>query len=52
MIEIRVWVRDQTSLELMKGRYWLKKQPKRAAYDWTISRPSVLFGKNAPFIKA
>src|SRR5258708_30609590 len=35
----------------MQGRYLAEKQLKESSLDWTIIRPSVLFGKNAPFIK-
>lgn len=35
----------------MQGRYLAEKQLKESALDWTIIQPSVLFGKDAPFIK-
>src|SRR6266849_5532913 len=35
----------------MQGRYLAEKMLKESGLDWTIIRPSVLFGKNAPFIK-
>ncbi|MGH2508778.1 MAG: SDR family oxidoreductase [Ktedonobacteraceae bacterium] len=35
----------------MQGRYLAEKLLKESHLDWTIIRPSVLFGKDAPFIK-
>jgi uncharacterized protein YbjT (DUF2867 family) len=35
----------------MQGRYLSEKMTKESGLDWTIIQPSVLFGKNAPFIK-
>lgn len=35
----------------MQGRYLAEKQLKESTLDWTIIQPSVLFGKDAPFIK-
>src|SRR5256884_7973363 len=35
----------------MQGRYLAEKMLKESGMDWTIIQPSVLFGKNAPFIK-
>lgn len=35
----------------MQGRYLAEKQLKESMLDWTIIQPSVLFGKDAPFIK-
>ena len=35
----------------MQGRYLSEKMLKESGPDWTIIQPSVLFGKNAPFIK-
>lgn len=35
----------------MQGRYLAEKMLKDSGLDWTIIEPSVLFGKNAPFIK-
>jgi NADH dehydrogenase len=35
----------------MQGRYLAEKILKESGLDWTIIQPSVLFGKNAPFIK-
>jgi uncharacterized protein YbjT (DUF2867 family) len=35
----------------MQGRYLAEKMVKDSGLDWTIIQPSVLFGKNAPFIK-
>ncbi len=35
----------------MQGRYLAEKQLKESSLDWTIIQPSVLFGKDAPFIK-
>ena len=35
----------------MQGRYLAEKMLKESILDWTIIQPSVLFGKNAPFIK-
>jgi uncharacterized protein YbjT (DUF2867 family) len=35
----------------MQGRYMAEKMLKESGLDWTIIQPSVLFGKNAPFIK-
>src|SRR5438477_12515574 len=35
----------------MQGRYLAEKMLKESGLDWTIIQPSVLFGKNAPFIK-
>src|SRR5438874_11503579 len=35
----------------MTGRYLAEKMLKESGLDWTIIQPSVLFGKNAPFIK-
>src|SRR5207248_11751206 len=35
----------------MQGRYLAEKMLKESGLNWTIIQPSVLFGKNAPFIK-
>jgi uncharacterized protein YbjT (DUF2867 family) len=35
----------------MQGRYLAEKMLKESGLDWTIIQPSVLFGKNAPFIR-
>src|SRR5712691_582848 len=35
----------------MQGRYLAEKMLKESSLDWTIVQPSVLFGKDAPFIK-
>lgn len=35
----------------MQGRYLAEKLLKESGLDWTIIQPSVLFGKDAPFIK-
>jgi len=35
----------------MQGRYLAEKMLKESGLDWTIIQPSVLFGKNASFIK-
>lgn len=35
----------------MQGRYLSEKMLKESSLNWTIIQPSVLFGKNAPFIK-
>ena len=35
----------------MQGRYLSEKMLKESGLDWTIIQPSVLFGRNAPFIK-
>jgi len=35
----------------MQGRYLAEKMLKESGLDWTIIQPSVLFGKEAPFIK-
>ncbi|HXX78931.1 MAG TPA: hypothetical protein VEI53_10585, partial [Ktedonobacteraceae bacterium] len=35
----------------MQGRYLSEKMLKDSGLDWTIIQPSVLFGKNAPFVK-
>lgn len=35
----------------MQGRYLAEKMLVDSGLDWTIIRPSVLFGKDAPFIK-
>src|SRR5579863_5109956 len=35
----------------MQGRYLAEKMLKESGLDWTIIQPSVLFGKDAPFIK-
>lgn len=35
----------------MQGRYLAEKMLMESGLDWTIIRPSVIFGKNAPFIK-
>ncbi len=35
----------------MQGRYLAEKMLKESSLDWTIIQPSVLFGKDAPFIK-
>src|SRR5215831_10373565 len=35
----------------MQGRYLAEKMLKDSGLDWTIIQPSVLFGRNAPFIK-
>ncbi|HYA98868.1 MAG TPA: NAD(P)H-binding protein [Ktedonobacteraceae bacterium] len=35
----------------MQGRYLSEKMLKDSGLNWTIIQPSVLFGKNAPFVK-
>jgi uncharacterized protein YbjT (DUF2867 family) len=35
----------------MQGRYEAERMLKESGLDWTIVQPSVLFGKDAPFIK-
>src|SRR5579884_1729029 len=35
----------------MQGRYLAEKMLKESKLDWTIIQPSVLFGKDAPFLK-
>ncbi|HEY0753622.1 MAG TPA: NAD(P)H-binding protein [Ktedonobacteraceae bacterium] len=35
----------------MQGRYLAEQMLKESQLDWTIIRPSVLFGKDAPFIR-
>ena len=35
----------------MEGRFLAEKMLKESGLDWTIIQPSVLFGKDAPFIK-
>jgi len=35
----------------MQGRYLAEKMLKESGLDWTIIQPSVLFGRDAPFIK-
>jgi uncharacterized protein YbjT (DUF2867 family) len=35
----------------MQGRYLAEKMLKESGLDWAIIQPSVLFGKDAPFIK-
>lgn len=35
----------------MQGRYRAEQMVKESGLDWTIIQPSVLFGKDAPFIK-
>jgi uncharacterized protein YbjT (DUF2867 family) len=35
----------------MQGRYLSEKMLKESVLDWTIIQPSVLFGRNAPFIR-
>ncbi len=35
----------------MQGRYLAEESLKKSSLDWTIIRPSVLFGKDAPFLK-
>ncbi len=35
----------------MQGRFLSEKMLKESGLDWTIIQPSVLFGKDAPFIK-
>ena len=35
----------------MQGRFLAEKMLKESGLDWTIIQPSVLFGKDAPFIK-
>jgi len=35
----------------MQGRFLAEKMLKESGVDWTIIQPSVLFGKDAPFIK-
>ena len=35
----------------MQGRYLSEKMLKESGLDWTLIQPSVLFGKNAPFVK-
>lgn len=36
----------------MQGRYMAEKMLKESGLQWTIIQPSVLFGKDAPFIKS
>jgi uncharacterized protein YbjT (DUF2867 family) len=35
----------------MQGRYLAEKMLKESSLDWTIIQPSVIFGKDAPFIR-
>lgn len=52
MIEISgLGTRPDKPGSYMQGRYLAEKLLKESHLDWTIIRPSVLFGKNAPFIK-
>lgn len=43
--------RPDKSGSYMEGRFLAEKMVKESSLDWTIIQPSVLFGKNAPFIK-
>lgn len=43
--------RPDKSGSYMQGRYLAEKMLKESSLDWTIIQPSVLFGKDAPFIK-
>src|SRR5206468_12626162 len=36
----------------MQGRYLAERMLKESGLNWTIIQPSVLFGKNATFVKA
>ena len=43
--------RPDKSGSYMQGRYLAEQALKESTLDWTIIQPSVLFGKDAPFIK-
>lgn len=52
MIEISgLGTRPDKPGSYMQGRYLAEKLLKESSLDWTIIRPSVIFGKDAPFIK-
>lgn len=52
MIEISgLGTRPDKAGSYMQGRYLAEKMLKESNLDWTIIRPSVVFGKEAPFIK-
>src|SRR5207248_6697429 len=52
MIEISgLGTRPDKPGSYMQGRYMAEKMLKESGLNWTIIQPSVLFGKNAPFIK-
>ncbi len=52
MIEISgLGTRSDKPGSYMQGRYLAEKTLKESNLDWTIIRPSVLFGKDAPFLK-
>jgi uncharacterized protein YbjT (DUF2867 family) len=52
MIEISgLGTRPDKPGSYMQGRYLAEKMVKESSLDWTIIQPSVLFGKDAPFIK-
>lgn len=52
MIEISgLGTRPAKAGSYMQGRYLAEKSLKESRLDWTIIRPSVVFGKDAPFIK-
>ncbi len=52
MIEISgLGTRPDKPGSYMQGRYLAEKMLMDSGLDWTIIRPSVLFGKGAPFIK-
>lgn len=52
MIEISgLGTRPDKPGSYMQGRYLAEKLLKESSLDWAIIRPSVLFGKDAPFLK-
>lgn len=52
MIEISgLGTRPAKTGSYMQGRYLAEQFLKESRLDWTIIRPSVVFGKDAPFIK-
>lgn len=52
MIEISgLGTRPDKPGSYMQGRYLAEQRLKGSQLDWTIIQPSVLFGKDAPFIK-
>lgn len=52
MIEISgLGTRPDKPGSYMQGRYLAEQRLKESQLDWTIIQPSVLFGKDAPFIK-
>jgi len=52
MIEVSgLGTRQDKPGSYMQGRYLAEQALKESMLDWTIIQPSVLFGKDAPFIK-